>query len=103
MAAPELKSHMRSCPRPLWNLPILQAFLYQINGYWTEITNSSPVVKGAIICLDRWFGSLCVHRAVGQRHAVGSAIGLTLVTVLIVHHVFFGLAALDLIRDNNIF
>lgn len=59
-------------------------------------------MNGAIICLDSWFGSLCVHRAVGQRHAVGSAVGLTLVTVLIVHHVVFGLAALDLIRDNKI-
>ena len=59
-------------------------------------------MNGAIICLDSWFGSLCVHRAVGQRHAVGSPVGLTLVTVLIVDHVVFGLAALDLIRGNKI-
>lgn len=58
-------------------------------------------MNGAVICLDSWFGGLRVHRAVGQRHAVGGAVGLTLVTVLVVHHVVFGLAALDLVRDNN--
>lgn len=58
-------------------------------------------MNGAIICLDCWFGSLCVHGAVGQRHAVGGAVGLTLVTVLVVHHVVFGLAALDLVGDNK--
>lgn len=58
-------------------------------------------MNGAIICLDSWFGSLCVDRAVGQQHAVGSAVGLTLITVLIVHHVVFGLAALDLIGTEK--
>lgn len=58
-------------------------------------------MNGAIICLDSWFGSLCVHRVVGQQHAVGGAVGLTLIAVLVVHHVVFGLAALDLMGTDK--
>lgn len=58
-------------------------------------------MNGAIICLDSCFGSLCVHRVVGEQHAVGRAVGLTLITVLIVHHVVFGLAALDLMGSDK--
>lgn len=58
-------------------------------------------MNGAIICLDSWFGSLSVHRVVGEQHAVGGAVGLALVAVLIVHHVVLRLAALHLIRTEK--
>lgn len=60
-----------------------------------------PVVNGAIVCPASWLASLWGHSAVGEWHAVGRAIRLALIAVLVVDHVFLGLAALDLIVKNK--
>ena len=51
----------------------------------------------AIVCPAKWLDSLWSHGAVGERHAVGRAIGLALITVLVVDCVVLWLAALDLV------
>lgn len=55
----------------------------------------------AVVSTASWLGSLWGHCAVGERHAVGSTIGLGLIAVLIVDCVVLWLAALDLIHKNN--
>lgn len=60
-----------------------------------------PVVNGAIVCSASWLASLWGHSAVGEWHAVGRAIGLALIAVLVVDHVILWLAALDLIIKNK--
>lgn len=105
LEAAGLKSDKRcSCSLSL-NVPILQAFLYQINGNWGQITHRSPIVNGAIICLTSWLVSVWGHRTVGEWHVVGRTIGLAFVAVLVVDCVILRLAALDLIiiHNRNIF
>lgn len=55
----------------------------------------------AVIGMASWLASLWGHCTVGERHAVGRAIGLAFVAVLIVHGVFLWLAALDLMDENK--
>lgn len=57
-------------------------------------------MNGAVVCSAGWLAGLRGHRAVGERHAVGRAIGLGLVAVLVVDRVVLGLAALDLVVMN---
>lgn len=96
MAAAELNTDIRRCHGFSLNLPILQAFLYQINGQWAQIANRDHIVKRAIVCSSSWLASRWGHGAVGERHGVGRAIRLALVAVLVVHCVVLRLGALDL-------
>lgn len=58
----------------------------------------------AIVCSASWLASLWGHSTVGERHAVGRAIGLALIGVLVVHRVVLRLGALDLVvrKKGNI-
>lgn len=61
-------------------------------------------MDGAIVCLAARLARLWGRGAVGEGHAVGGAIGLAVVVVLVVDHVLLWLAALDLnitIRKNT--
>lgn len=56
----------------------------------------------AIVCSATWLASLWSYSTVGEGHAVGRAIGLALIAVLIVRSVVLWLVALDLvIRDKK--
>lgn len=55
----------------------------------------------AIVCSAGWLAGLWGHSTVGERHAVGRAIGLGLVAVLVVDRVVLGLVALDLVIMNS--
>lgn len=55
----------------------------------------------AVVCLASGLASLRGHCAVGEGHAVGGAIGLALVAVLVVDHVVLWLVALDLTIERN--
>lgn len=55
----------------------------------------------AVVCSASWLGSLRGHAAVGEGHAVGGAIGLALIAVLVVDCVVLRLAALDLVIRNK--
>ncbi len=55
----------------------------------------------AIVCSASWLASLWGYSAVGEWHAVGSAIGLGLVAVLVVDCVVLWLVALDLVIRNK--
>lgn len=51
----------------------------------------------AVVCSACWLASLWDHSTVGERHAVGRAIGLALIAVLVVHCVVLRLSVLDLV------
>lgn len=53
-------------------------------------------MDGAVVCLAARLARLWGGGAVGEGHAVGGAIGLAVVAVLVVDHVLLWLAALDL-------
>lgn len=55
----------------------------------------------AVVCSASGLAGLRGHCAVGEGHAVGGAIGLALVAVLVVDHVVLWLVALDLIIGNK--
>ena len=55
----------------------------------------------AIVCSASRLASLWGHSTVGERHAVGRAIGLALVAVLVVDGIVLWLAALDLVVRNR--
>lgn len=60
----------------------------------------------AVVCSAYWFASLWGHSTVDERHAVGGAIGLALIAVLVVHSVVLRRSALDLVIrkiENNDF
>lgn len=53
-----------------------------------------------VVCSACWLASLRCHSTVGERHAVGRAIGLALIAVLVVHCVVLRLclqSVLDLV------
>lgn len=54
-----------------------------------------------IVSLSGWFAGLWGHRGVGVRYAVGRAVGLTLVAVLVVDCAVFWLTALDLSHEKH--
>lgn len=54
-----------------------------------------------VVCPAGRFAGLWGHGAVGERHAVGGAVGLALVAVLVVDRVVFWLVALDLVRNKQ--
>lgn len=56
----------------------------------------------AVVCSAHWLDSLWGHGAVGERHAVGRAIGLALIAVLVVDCVVLWLAALDLVIKKQV-
>lgn len=83
------------------DLPILQAFLYQINGYRGEVTARVSVRGGPVVRPARRPAALRGRGAVRVRHGVGGAVRLALVAVLVVGRVVFRLAALDLAGENK--
>lgn len=54
-------------------------------------------MNSAVVCSACWLASLWGHSTVGERHAVGRAIGLALIAVLVVDRVVLRLGALDLV------
>lgn len=58
-------------------------------------------MNGAIVCSARRLGGVRGRRAVCKRHAVGGAIGLALVAVLVIDRVVLWLDALDLKKTTK--
>ncbi len=55
----------------------------------------------AVVCSASWLARLWGHGAVGERHAVGGAIWLGLIAVLVIDCVVFWLVALDLMMGKK--
>lgn len=58
-------------------------------------------MDGAVVCLAARLARLWGRGAVGEGHAVGGAVGLAVIAVLVVDHVLLWLAALDLSITNK--
>lgn len=58
-------------------------------------------MDGTVVCLAARLARLWGRGAVGEGHAVGGAVGLAVVAVLVVDHVLLWLAALDLNITNK--
>lgn len=55
----------------------------------------------AVVCLTDGLAGRCSRSAVGERHVVGSPVGLGVIAALIVRCVVLWLVALDLIRETK--